>query len=235
MRKGLSEVAGTTGDVAGESRTLGELVAERMPALRQAAGVTQDDVARAADRRGFRWSRLTVRDVERGARRLTVEEFAALPVILDDAGCRTLRRGGPRLLLDDDRVQLAPGLVVDGRDLRMPLHRTSAVLPERASVPADEDEPTEQDLADVDAALGPAPDDAEAKATVRLRELLGLPALSVVDVQLAAGRLWGRRLAEERDARLAQQDLPPRRRQAARGFTTRALLDELAPTITTER
>lgn len=216
------------------SRTLGELLAARLLAIRQAAGVTQEAVARAAVQHGFRWGRLTVRDVERGARRLTVEEFAVLPAILDAAGCGTLSRRGPRLLNDDDEVELAPGLVVVGRDLRMPTHRRVVDAATRQAHVAVQErkrrERAEDDEVFEAVMRVPAPDDAEAKATMRLRERLGRPDLSVVDVQLAAEGLWGRRLADERDARIADQQgqLPPRRLQAARGFTTRALLDELA-------
>ncbi len=230
----LSGAGRTTAGVAAMSRTLGELLAARLLAIRQAAGVTQEAVARAAVQHGFRWGRLTVRDVERGARRLTVEEFAVLPAILDAAGCGTLSRRGPRLLNDDDEVELAPGLVVVGRDLRMPTHRRVVDAATRQAHVAVQErkrrERAEDDEVFEAVMRVPAPDDAEAKATMRLRERLGRPDLSVVDVQLAAEGLWGRRLADERDARIADQQgqLPPRRLQAARGFTTRALLDELA-------
>lgn len=211
--------------------TLGELLAERLGAIRREAGLTQDEVARAAARRGLGWRRLTVRDLEAGTRRLTLEEWALLPVVFHDLGVGTLQPRGPRFLRKTDVVRLPDG----SEEFASTLLRWMG----DARTKEDQDEPTAAELEEsrgvLDAAMS-APDEAETKATTRLRTRLGRPDLDVDEVRLAARRLWGRRLAEERDARLGDQhDLPPRRLQAARGVTTRALLDELAPELTTGR
>jgi len=223
------------------SRTIGQLVAERLPAIRQGAGVTQEQVARAAVRVGFAWRRLTVRDLESNARKLTVEEFAALPLILELAGCRTLRRGGPRLIQPGDVVDLTPRLAgVDGRLLaRMLAHtqdpaRLEAFLEaERADALAFAEQVLDREDDEPAVTVG---DEAETKAAARLRQRLDRPGLTVDDVQASAAILWGRRLADERDARVGDGGgMAPRQLQAARGFTTRALLDELASWLTTGR
>jgi transcriptional regulator with XRE-family HTH domain len=230
-----------------------ELLGQRMRAAREGAGVTLDGVARAANRRGLTtWRRNTVGELEKGRRRLTVEEFVALPVILDDAGCRTLQPDGPALILADDEVQLVEGWVVPGSAFLALAVQTRE--PELAEVfgALREDEPTEGDLADgrraLDAAMRlPAADPAELKAAESLRKADGLAGLTPVDVQLAAERLWGRRIAEERDRRLMAEEsrreseglaaasTSPRGRQALRGHITRALLDELAQELTTDK
>ena len=49
------------------------------------AGLTQDHVARAAQRLGFDWSRSSVAAIEAGEREVTAAELLALPYILDEA------------------------------------------------------------------------------------------------------------------------------------------------------
>lgn len=230
-RKNLSDADGTTGGVPYLTPTLGELLAERLGTIRREAGLTQDEVARAAARRGLKWRRLTVRDLEAGTRRIALEEWPLLPVVFHDLGVGTLQPRGPRFLRNSDRVRLPDGSEVDG----------ATVLRWMGQRP-DPDEPTVDELEESRAVLDrhmttPAPDEAESKATSRLRDRLERQGLSVVDVQLAAERLWdGRRLAVERDRRIEDRDdLTPRRLQAARGVITRALLDELAQELTTGR
>jgi len=211
----------------------GALVGERLRRIREGAGLTQDEVAGAAARRGLTtWRRITVGDLESGKRRLTIEEFAALPVILDDLGCRTLRSRGPRLVEADDEVEMAPGWVVSGEIfMRLTGHRRGLPLAEDLQGATPEDEPTAEELATSMAILEGGmrvPDTAETTAAKSLRRSLGQPRLDPVDVQNAAARLWGRRLAEERDARLPdRKGRTPREKQAARGHVTRRLLEEL--------
>ncbi len=225
------------------SESFGELIGERVRAAREAAGVTLDGVARAANRRGLTtWRRNTVGELEKGRRRLTVEEFVALPVILEDAGCRTLQPDGPALILADDEVQLVDGWVVPGSAfLALAVQTRDPALAEDESGALLEDEPTEDDLEDGRRALDevmrlPAADPAELKAAESLRKTEGLADLTTGDVQLAAERLWGRRIAEERDRRLADRtSSSPGGRQALRGHMTRALLDELAQELNTDK
>src|SRR5439155_26501278 len=61
---------------------LHQLVGDRVRALRQAAGRRQEDLAAAAREYGFDWVRGTVASIEAGQRRVTLEEFLALPTIL---------------------------------------------------------------------------------------------------------------------------------------------------------
>lgn len=144
-----------------------------------------------------------------------------------DLGVGTLQPRGPRFVRNSDRVRLPDGSEVDGATvLRWMGQRPDAGVNE-----------LDESRAVLDRHMTtPAPDEAECRAS-RLRDRLKRPGLSVVDVQLAAERLWeDRRLADERDRRIDDRDdLTPRRLQAARGVITRALLDELAQELTTDK
>lgn len=56
----------------------GVLIAERARRLREDAGWTQAQVAEAMTRLGFKWTRVTVAEVELGTRRVSMEELVGL-------------------------------------------------------------------------------------------------------------------------------------------------------------
>jgi transcriptional regulator with XRE-family HTH domain len=236
VRRNLSDLGGRPEGVASELPSLGELVGQRVRAAREAAGVTLDGVARAANRRGLTtWRRNTVGELEKGRRRLTVEEFVALAVVLEDVGCRTLQPDGPALLRADDEFELGDGWTVSGSTflaLAGQQRRPELADDVYGMRPEDDGDEAklEEDARIVDAAMTlPPADPAELKAVESLRKMAGLEGVLVRDVQLEAERLWGRRLAEERDRRLeVDAGTSPRSLQARRGHTTRALLEELA-------
>jgi transcriptional regulator with XRE-family HTH domain len=65
---------------------LHRLLGAHLRALREAASRRQEDVAIAARTHGFDWLQATVAMIERGHRRLSLEEFFALPSIGRAAG-----------------------------------------------------------------------------------------------------------------------------------------------------
>ncbi len=187
---------------------LSSIVGARVKALRERDGVTLDAVARAGQSAGLPWRRVTVAAIEQGRRRLTIEELALLPWLLERAG---VQHGTRALLGDDDRIDLAPRVTVSGWVLAGMLGRpgeTGFVLPQA-------DDP-------LWAAMRRGGREA---AEMRAAEALGARPR---DIAMTAVRLWGRSLSEERDARLAQRtDLAGRDIHRAAGHVTRQLIREL--------
>jgi transcriptional regulator with XRE-family HTH domain len=205
---------------------------QRLQQVREEAEQTREDVARTAKMLGLSWHRPTVGQLEQGKRGLTAAELLLLPLIYGKP-LRDLLPGdgevvwltedaavyGPelwRILEDGYRPPVGPGRWHPRRvfeDLRDSLDAISATLDElpwRAQ-----------------SAYAAVPDEAETKAAKRLNTT---PAY----VAYTAREMWGRGLAEERDARLAERgDVPdtPRALQAARGHVTRTLIAELEPAI----
>jgi hypothetical protein len=168
----------------------------------------QEDAATRARAVGLSsWIRGTIAQAEVGARRLTFEEVLLLAMAYDTT---------PAALVvgaDSDLVELAPRAVVPAGTLRELLSgRVAAHSPTPRSKT-----PSRMDRA-VDS-IG----DAERHAARRL-------GATAVQINEAAARRWGRSLADERDARVAERatDPSPRQLQALRGHVTRVLLGELA-------
>jgi transcriptional regulator with XRE-family HTH domain len=198
------------------------LLAENLRRLRTDAGVTIDQVARAAYGHGLDWTATFLSGVERGSRGLTAEQLLALPVVLADAlGFRVtltdlLAGEAPVLLVAEppgtragrQRATVPAGYL---RDLvtGQPVPRPFSALPQPGPVPqvnpaqrAAEQvrEIRRAGLGDVDIrALGRAQAGA-GEAETRLARKLAVPSIVVV---AAAASLWGRSLTEERDARVA--------------------------------
>lgn len=229
-----------------EPLTVSHAIGERMRALRQAEGVTAEDVAAAARKVGLAWRRTTVAAIEGGSRRLVAEELFLLSTILAWAGCGdgTLDQALPE---GEAPVKLSDETVVHPFGLRVLLHGGADDADDFLNYPqarkdwaAGQREIERMERASVEhkrlKCLWPASTasgwreaerkargDVEAQASRRLR----VPATWV---SLAAHGAWGRSLTEEREARLAERcngDESPRAVQALRGHVTRALLDEL--------
>jgi transcriptional regulator with XRE-family HTH domain len=219
-----------------ESQPFVAQLGRRLHQIREEAGLNREDIARRAKMFGLPWHRPTVGQIEQAKRGLTAAELLLLPLIYR-VPLRDLLPGpdtavwltdetavyGPELLrvLDDGHVpgrdsRVGPGgwhfqQVVEGlQGVGNALKRSLEDFPWRAQGEF----------------IAP-PDEAETKAAKRLNT-------SPQYVAYTARELWGRGLAEERDARLHERgDVPesPRALQAARGHITRALIAELEPAI----
>lgn len=67
-----------------EVKTVGEAVKDRIKGLREAAGWTQTEIAKAMVRLGFvTWKRITVAEAESGKRKLSIEEMIGYGILFN--------------------------------------------------------------------------------------------------------------------------------------------------------
>jgi transcriptional regulator with XRE-family HTH domain len=215
-----------------DGRPFGVQLGERLQQVREEKEATREDIARKARFFGLPWHRPTVGQIEQGKRGVSAPELLVLPLIygtplrdlLPGEGAVTwlteetaVRGDALRHWLDEEPEEPAlpgpwhfkgatrlAGMIAQARE------RLSEAMPWGAK-----------------AGFVASPDEAETKAAKRLNT-------TPEYVAYTARELWGRGLAEERDARLAERpDAPatPRAAQAARGHITRTLLDEMEPVI----
>ncbi|MFF1732020.1 helix-turn-helix transcriptional regulator [Streptomyces sp. NPDC058247] len=223
----------------------GAAIGRRLQQVREAKGLTAEEVAKSAQAFGLSWHRPTVGQIERGKRSLNAVELLLLPMVYAQT-LEELLPEGTVWLTDDvaasrEAVLSALTDVVRGMPpLRKPggwhLNRdalTSQEFLERTTddayrqrarwpIGAGEDVP-----GDFWGQAPFSPDEAEGKAAKRL-------GTTPEFVAYAARALWGRGLAAERDERLrARSAAPetPRALQSARGHITRTLIKEMEPTI----
>ena len=198
---------------------LPQVVGFRLRELRQKVGLSQDDIATAAQRLGLAWRRSSVAMLEQGRRGLSAEELLLLPFVLNEA----VRGGNP-----DAEVAYEVPL----SDLLTPGSREVLALTDAFGLKGKQ----------VEAWLGADPPDVVPwkrqpdipEADRHAAAFLGVP---VETVQDAARRLWAQTLTEERDRRVAESADPkmsPRSRQAHRALVTRALHKELADAVKKE-
>ncbi|MFF4347854.1 helix-turn-helix domain-containing protein [Streptomyces sp. NPDC001530] len=210
----------------------------RLQDLREAKQLTAEEMARSAQRLGLSWHRPTVGQIEKGKRGITAPELLLLPLLYGVPLAELLPEGAVWLT---DQVAARREAILYLLDRGGSEMRWSAFQkPGHWHLKRDEDFSVEvmADLAARSLARWPmvadtrrdfweTPDEAEIKAAKRLDT-------TPEYVAYTARELWGRGLAAERDARLAERaELPesPRALQAARGHITRALLSELEPAI----
>jgi transcriptional regulator with XRE-family HTH domain len=227
-----------------EHGSLHQVLGRRLRALRTAAGRLQEDVAAAARTWGFDWQRGTVAMIELGRRRVTAEEFLALPQIARDAGLDGLR-------IDDLVIGGSSAVWVilnplTALDTTLPLATASqgGLVPTSAEAP-DPPEAREirrlwprflpghrQSKAEVFRIALESHGDAETKAARTL-------GVSPVAVAMVAQRRWRQSLTAQRDALAAGREgvggIDPRRLQARRGHITRQLVAELRLWLTNLR
>lgn len=195
---------------------LPQVVGFRLARLRDQFGLSQDDIATAAQRLGLAWRRSSVAMLEQGRRGLSAEELLLLPYVLDEA----IRRGNP-----DAEVALEVSL----GELLEPGRREVLALTDAFGLTGKQ----------VEAWLGGATPDVvpwkrQPDITEAERHAAAFLEVPVDAVQDAARRLWGRTLTEERDRRVAESadpDMSTRSRQARRALVTRALHRELASIV----
>lgn len=200
-----------------------EVIGAHVRALRETKKASQDDLARRMRFYGFvDWQQGTVSAVERGARRLSVLELAFLAywgkteVAWFVETSESIEANAHGQISGRTFSRMWRGRPVAGRELPKPMLARALGLSERERA----------------AASQAARSKAERQAALRLADDLGA-AVTADAVALASVRLWGRSLTDERDARVASQGigLSARSVQALRGHVTRALIDELRPSI----
>ncbi|MFB4300628.1 hypothetical protein [Actinomadura sp. NTSP31] len=225
-----------------DPKSFREVIGDAVRRLREGGGMRQEDLARTAQVMGLKWSRSKVAALELGDKAVTLEEFAVLPVLLEETLNRKITYGDlfpdhdellyltPKLrvlagrwasIFDDEYV---PELTVYDRAVEDSLEKLAATQQQL--------EPIFKRLKALGYSTGLPAISSLREATVGLAEdraaaKLGEPRLVVVAVSLD---LWGRSLTEERDARVAAalpDDAPARSVQARRGLVTRELVDAL--------
>jgi transcriptional regulator with XRE-family HTH domain len=238
-------------------RPLAAAVGEAVRTLREQRGLRQDDIARAARRLGFRWTRTAVATLEAGRRRLSAAEFLFLADMVNFAAVLELpedRRGsvveladlvpgeGWISLTEESRIQArALRMFVRGElhqvrttDLDVPMLRDLHARSRRGLAVLHRSLAEAQQIArDIiwpdatDREVVETVHDAAGEAEQKAARRLGVPVLAVA---LEARRRWGRSLTAERDGRVATQlgaQADRRRLQAVRGHVSRTLLAEL--------
>ena len=201
-----------------QSRSLEEVIGQRVRELREERGQTQDEVATALRRFGFEnVTRRTIAKLEAGERGpFTFRDIYAL------AGFFRLRPA--ELVSARGLIRIAEGAEVPAPALRAAL---GGSVPDVRGLGA-ERWPLARfkglRLRQAVEAAGHTRGEAETKAAARLK-------VEPIDVAVAAARRYGRSLTEERDARLAGRvkDTEADREtlRAHRGHVTRELLDEM--------
>jgi hypothetical protein len=197
----------------------------------------QEDAAAQARAAGLSsWIRGTVAQAEVGARRLNFEEVLLLALAYGTTPAEFL------VGEDEDLVELAPRAQVPVRTLR-------ALLSGQAATTG---RPADGATGPPKSGAGRRPGLAEARrlgldreAAIRAMEQVGEAERHAArrlgttpdSINLRAVSRWGRTLAEERDARVAERaaDASPRQLQALRGHVTRELLTELASDVPTAK
>jgi transcriptional regulator with XRE-family HTH domain len=205
-------------------RRVSKLVGEQLKVAREAAGLRQDEIAKEARRCGLAWTRATIAAIETGRRTVTVDELPELVTVLSLVRKR------------DDRLSFAP--VPHGSDYTRSVElqlgaeswwfnlTTPAARAEQAGLARNEraiERWPGLERAELQAAHVHAVGEVERQAARRLHA-------DALDVAIGAGRLWGRTLTEERDARVATGG-GERATRTLRGHVTRDLFVELARSI----
>jgi transcriptional regulator with XRE-family HTH domain len=223
-----------------KTRTLEQAIGAEVARLREAAGVTQDAVAQAAQGFGLEWGQPTISAIESGRRLISVGELALLPHVLAVARVTPQKsppdrtpEGAPKwtimraldLIPDvDEWVGWAEGVEGNLRDARW-LLGTVEERERRPKAPF-----TRAAAPPFTRAMPPTPTRAVApKVPVTEADRKAARALDLEPEAIApiARKLWKRGLAEERDQRVGNPSASPQKR----GRVTRTLIRELAATV----
>ena len=225
---------------------LGQLLGEHLRQIRREQKLSEDEVARGAKDVGLPWTWATGDALEKGGRKsVTVEELLLLSYafgvepadwfvgkgwahLTSEARAslgviRTMLAGSPteQWTRIDERVwdlpqfNEAPGILgVQFERLNQRLRRAKQILGPDTS--------TETAIKAVEAASGKA----EVNAAYKMR-------VEPLDISLAAFRMWGRSLTQERDRRVSEaiRSVTLRSLQTTKGRVTRMLLKELGPLL----
>ena len=178
---------------------------------RRSAGLTLDQVAAAARRRGLRWSESRVADFEAGRVAPNLTTLAAVCLALADLGCRKATL--PDLVTHPRPVEINESLELSSRDLRNVLSGRPAEKPKQRKLSVDE-------MSKIRAWAAYIPSGATED---RVRKSLGI---SSDDLAAGSQALWKRSFAEERDRRAG-----PGANAQKRGQISRQLKAELQKAI----
>ncbi len=216
----MREQRGLVGAVVAGLRTLmrtelgvvsrGDVSRGELPVL---GTVTLEVVAQRMRHLGYAWRPDTLAQVDRGTRRLSPEELIGLLAVVVDVYDKDTAAG---LIADDELVHLSPTWTISGGRTRWMFLVPLVQNLEAEGSPFPESEAVEMD-------------ELEERVATRL-------GWTPARVRYKAAALWGRRLVQERDARLAARhdlsDPASRERTAgherAAGHVTRQLIRELA-------
>ncbi|MFF7763113.1 helix-turn-helix domain-containing protein [Streptomyces griseorubiginosus] len=222
----------TADEAQAQGKPFGIQLGERLQRVREEREATREDIARKARFFGLPWHRPTVGQIEQGKRGVSASELLLLPLVYGTP-LRDLLPGEGEVTWLSDETAVRGGALRHSLDeepeepsLPGPWHVKGVVKQAGQFLEASR-KFTEALPWGAKAGFAASPDEAETKAAKRLNT-------TPEYVAYAAREAWGRGLAEERDARLAERpDAPatPRAAQAARGHITRTLLDELEPAI----
>lgn len=202
-----------------EATLFRELLAHRVRARRRELRLTQDEVARRAWANGSAWmTRGAVGAIERGTADLDLPQLAILVRVLE-TDLSTLVGSRAKVFLDK-------GVTIEVDDLVSQVFGRPTDWDFRSDGSGRVARVRHGSVVGYVRVIGVAEQKAASK--------LGVSPEEVAD---AAGSLWGRSLAEERDARLgtlAPEGASARTIQALRGHITRKLLQELEPALKRE-
>jgi transcriptional regulator with XRE-family HTH domain len=208
----------------GETMLLRDALRHRLRAVRlDEKRWTQEQLAIHAQEQGIPWTRDTVKNIEEGAREVSLEEFFPLFPLLG--------MSLEELLPEHIQLELAGGWQVHGgtgTTLRRLLdgHRDAVVSPATVQL------------------RGSIHASATATATasvIRLAEQKAAASLGITptEVQQLAQKVWKQDLTTERDARVSERIgekvVSAQSLQALRGHVTRQLLNEIRPHIKPKR
>jgi transcriptional regulator with XRE-family HTH domain len=213
------------------AKSLTDAIGERMRALREERGLRQDDVAQAARRLGFHWTRAAVAKLEAGQRGLNAGEFLFLPEMINFASITVpverrkavveladlLPSDGWIALTNETRVRArALQMLLQGQrkdvstlDLDVPLMRhvdaqANEVLSRFHRSRAERQaiwQAVWPEATEID--VSEAVMEAAGEAEQKAASRLGAPPIAVA---LEARRLWQRSLTAERDRRVASEE-----------------------------
>lgn len=218
---------------------LTEAIGRRLRQIRDAAGITAEEVAEMAREYGLRWQRVTVASLETGRRAVTADELLLLPAVLTDATGTTVRLrdffvepvllgdvavtpAGIRAVLESKRAGSHPN--DDDWDWPDLLQRTikarESLDDRRGEVPAGLDE------YHLERGAYWAVD--EATQTLARRH-----GVTPFQAAVASSVAWGERFREVRDRRVgtAGKTADPETLRALRGHVARELDKELRATL----
>ncbi|MEX0755008.1 MAG: helix-turn-helix transcriptional regulator [Actinomycetota bacterium] len=203
---------------------LDQAIGARVKHVREARGLSQEELAERLRVEGLPWSRSVIAALESGRRELAVGDLVLLTVALTERG-----RAEPELLPLDGTVEIAQAK-------NFPAERVRAALAGTLTAwllhPQD---------ARGQGHLEPDPTRSERQWRERLEEPTRHVARKLDSHPLVISRtaheLWGRGFMAERDARVSSDPRSddPRVRRALRGHTSRALARELAERLGPDR
>ena len=128
-------------------QSLATVIGSNARKARRSAGLTLDQVAAAARRRGLRWSESRVADFEAGRVAPNLTTLAAVCLALADLGCRKATL--PDLVTHPRPVEINESLELSSRDLRNLLSGQPAEKPKQRRPSPDDIEITDPQVREV--------------------------------------------------------------------------------------